>query len=147
MSTGVLLFRLTYVSRSTFRTEPARLDAEVTSILASSRRNNRENGITGALLFNAECFAQTLEGELEHVHATFERIQCDPRHRGTVVLPAGPAAQREFGGWSMAYAGRLDDTSVRFTHVGAEPDPFARTQNAEAILALMRGVALRSELV
>ncbi|MFC7556641.1 BLUF domain-containing protein [Pseudoroseomonas wenyumeiae] len=78
----------------------------LTRILDSSRRNNERDGLTGALLFNDDCFAQVLEGDSAMLHQVFERIQCDLRHRDTVVLEFGPA-EREFGQWSMAYAGRI----------------------------------------
>ena len=140
------LCRLTYVSRNAVGADLEGLEAEVANILAASQRNNSAVGGTGALLFNSECFAQTLEGGMDEVAATFERIQCDDRHRETVILHAGPVAEREFGDWSMAYAGRVEDTKLQFDKLTAKHSTIDRSDNAHSILSLMRGVALRAEI-
>lgn len=103
------LYQLVYCSQNTLDAarlgQRADVDAEIRGILAKSRANNGRDGITGALLFSAGCFAQVLEGSLPAVERTFERIQCDPRHGTVTVLRCAPIAAREFGDWSMAYAG------------------------------------------
>ena len=145
MSQAEQLYRLVYVSRCTRPGDPGWLAAEVESILATSKVNNRSAGVTGALLFSSECFAQALEGPVDEVEATFERIQCDPRHHDTVILQAGPVERREFGAWSMTYAGRIEDQRLRFADLtaGAQADAEA----AGTILDVMQGVVRRSELV
>lgn len=139
------LYGLVYVSRSACPGDAGWLDVEVTNILATSKVNNRQAGVTGGLLFSSECFAQTLEGSMDEVEATFERIQCDPRRHDTVILQAGPVDRRDFGDWSMAYAGRVDDQKLRFAQYtdGAE----RQDGMGETILHLMRGVVRRSEPV
>lgn len=140
------LYRLVYVSRNMLPGDADVADTELAAILAASRRNNEPDGITGALLFNQDCFAQVLEGGLEAVQSTFERIQCDPRHQETVILSAGPVAQREFGQWSMAYAGRTDDPSMRFdrlTDVGSTPPG----EGADQITDMLRHAVVRVALV
>ena len=137
------LYRLVYVSRSVHG--PGGVEAEVASILAASRVNNQRAGITGALLFSTDWFAQTLEGPIDQVTATFERIQCDPRHRGTVILQAGWIEHRDFGAWSMAYTGPVTSDTLQFAQIGTQAsDDAAGTANA--ILDAMRGVVLRSEV-
>lgn len=141
MSEG--LYRLVYVSRSFGLDGPGRMEAAVADILAQSRANNARAGITGALLFSAGLFAQTLEGPMNEVMDTFERIQCDPRHRDTVILHAGRVRERDFGEWSMAYAGRVEDDRLRFAM--PEPGTAHTTEAAGAILTAMRNVVLRAE--
>ena len=109
-----------------------------------SRRNNRRDEITGALLFSEDQFAQVLEGDMEAVMEAFERIQCDPRHRNTVILTNEPAAAREFGDWSMAYAGRVDRASLPVDLSGDAPAAFERSRAADAILTLLRRVVQRA---
>ncbi len=77
--------------------------AALSSILASARRNNQANDITGLLMFNGKRFLQVIEGPADAVEATYARINCDPRHRAQVVLARRTVDQREFGDWSMAY--------------------------------------------
>ena len=61
-------------------------------------------GVTGALLFNEDLFAQVLEGPLEAVEQIFEQIQRDQRHSDVTILESGPAVERDFPEWSMAFA-------------------------------------------
>ena len=60
MSNEAGLYRLIYVSRNAMAGQARQLDEEIGRILASSRRNNARVGVTGALLFSADCFAQAL---------------------------------------------------------------------------------------
>ncbi|WP_430245151.1 BLUF domain-containing protein [Neorhizobium sp. DAR64861/K0K2] len=71
------MYRLVYYSRNHIAHDEAVFASNVDEILAKSRVNNERNEITGALLFNAGCFAQVLEGPLDRVEAAFERIQQD----------------------------------------------------------------------
>jgi len=96
------LFRLVYCSRNTISGQQGDSAMEMAGILAVSRANNARDGVTGALLYSEECFAQVLEGGLDAVGRTFERIQCDPRHSDVVVLQAARAEGRLFGVWDMA---------------------------------------------
>lgn len=104
-SNGQQLCRLVYVSRNRIAGGTAAMRAQVDTILEVSRRNNERDGITGALLFNEHCFAQVLEGDMDRVQATFERIQLDARHDDAIILQCDPAQARLFGDWSMAYEG------------------------------------------
>lgn len=139
------LYRLVYVSRSAGLDGAGRMEAAVADILAQSRANNARAGITGSLLFSAGLFAQTLEGPMDAVTETFERIQCDPRHRDTVILQAGRIGRRDFGEWCMAYAGRIEDDRLRFALVGT-PGTAHASEAAKAILGTMRDVVLRAEV-
>ncbi len=100
------LFRILYCSRNTM--DPASSTAELAEILAAARRNNHERGVTGALLYNAGIFAQTLEGTFEAVQSIFEQIQVDHRHADVVVLEAQTVNARLFGEWAMAFAEPAD---------------------------------------
>ena len=134
------IFRLVYVSRNKLPMQIEAQDEQVERILAASRRNNMPLGITGALLFSADCFAQTLEGPAAAVEALFESIQMDDRHYDSVVLQAGPVEAREFGDWSMAYAGRHDTDRLRFDALTGVPGLVGQGQ----VLGLLRGVVLRA---
>ena len=139
MSSPETVFRLVYVSRSK-PLAPDRQERMVADILAASRRNNADLGITGALLFSADCFAQSLEGSMQAVEALFERIQMDDRHTDAVILGVEPAAEREFGNWSMAYAGHHDDDRMRFDAVSG----MSGSDGVGAVLDTLRGIVLRA---
>lgn len=134
-------FRIVYVSRNLL--DPDAAEAAMREILDVSRRNNVQVGVTGALLFSDDCFAQALEGPLDAVEETFERIQCDLRHNDVVVLEAGPATGREFPDWSMAYAGRCTDDRARFDSM-VGPAGQARDGAGHGIRALLRGAVERA---
>lgn len=101
----ISLYRVLYCSRMCLPYGAERIDEEISRILAASRRNNARGAITGGLLFSEGCFAQVLEGPVDGVAQTFERIQCDQRHREVTVLDAQAIRSRQFPAWSMGFAG------------------------------------------
>ncbi len=135
------VYRLLYCSRNLISGSLAEQEAEVQKILNSSRRNNVREGVTGALLFNGEWFAQVLEGPLAKVEKTFERIQCDARHADVTVLESGSSDEPIFADWSMAYAG-VDEViharlhTVQFERVLEDPSVAAREMH-EFLAALV----------
>lgn len=78
-------FRLIYCSQVAPGLEPAELD----SILASARRRNRRNGVTGSLFFDGYHFVQALEGSSQDVNETFQRLSRDTRHHTVTLLHFG----------------------------------------------------------
>jgi hypothetical protein len=80
----------------------------VTSILASSNKNNPTNGITGVLVVTETQFLQVLEGEFEALNATFERISRDTRHHKVQLISFSEIEERKFGDWGMHGIGLFD---------------------------------------
>lgn len=142
------LYRVLYCSRMLLSREPKALDAEVSQILAASRRNNASSAITGGLLFSEGCFAQVLEGPADAVAQTFERIQCDSRHREVTVLEAGVVPSRYFPDWSMGFSG-----TASLGHLPAASSVAACVSDAmsgdagrmEEMLDMMRAVIVRED--
>ncbi|MFZ5746701.1 MAG: BLUF domain-containing protein [Pseudomonadota bacterium] len=95
------MLQLVYVSTAA---PGAIIDPE--AMLAKARHNNRRDGITGMLFSDGVRFLQAMEGPVEHVQRTFDRIRTDSRHRALVVLSKREIAAREFGDWDMAYYDR-----------------------------------------
>lgn len=94
------LIHLIYASTSSTCATPA----ELAAILATSRRNNTRDGVTGMLLHTGGSFFQVLEGEAAAVDAAFARIAGDERHRDVVTIIRERIHQRAFGEWSMGFA-------------------------------------------
>lgn len=116
------MLQLVYVSSANPREaiDPAR-------ILATSRRNNHRDSITGLLYSDAARFLQVLEGPEAKVEETFARIQADPRHRALVLLSRRTIAAREFGKWDMAHYVPGADADLFIARIsslaaGASPD-------------------------
>jgi hypothetical protein len=123
MTTSTELYRVAYVSRATQALSRAQLD----DLLATAQANNRRDGISGLLVYDAGAFLQVFEGPTDAVEALIRRIERDPRHTSIVVLSAGPVEERYFDGWGMDMANleRVDDTNhdvlrayMRSHHVG-----------------------------
>ena len=92
-----MLVRLTYTSRATEALTAVTMDA----ILASSRKNNPGNGITGVLCTNNYIFLQMLEGGRKEVNETYNRIAADKRHQDVQILNFEEITERKFAVWSM----------------------------------------------
>jgi len=137
MTTSPDLVRLVYISRNL--ASPAESMATVLDILAAARRRNPAMGVTGALLFSEDCFAQSLEGPMAAVEALFEHIQMDERHDQVVLLEAGPISQRDFGDWSMGFAGHRTDAALRFEALVATP-----SQSGGRVLDVLRDTVGRT---
>jgi len=87
------IYKILYCSKNLIEGEHAKQDAEISQILQAARRNNKEQNVTGALLFNSSYFAQALEGPKLAIEQIFEKIQRDPRHGEVTVLSSQPAVR------------------------------------------------------
>ncbi len=137
------IYRIVYCSRNALRNSGDEQLKEVRKILFTSRKNNSACGITGALLFNSDCFAQVLEGPLEAVEATFERIQRDLRHEDVVVLETCYAAVRDFPDWSMAFSGPESRQNDAFAEFSVAQALFNPSQAAAEIREMLGSLVLQ----
>ena len=60
-------------------------DAMLGGILDAARRNNRRDGITGALICRHDIYLQLLEGEDAPIQAAYERIARDDRNQRPIA--------------------------------------------------------------
>jgi Sensors of blue-light using FAD len=97
------MHRLSYHSHALARS-PAALDAIYTRAVTF----NAAAGITGALLFLDDRWAQILEGDQAAITGLFDRITRDPRHDHVTFDYLIETEGRLFPGWSMA---RITDDS------------------------------------
>ena len=94
------LVRLLYVSDLS----PGTRATEVARIVASSRRHNAGDGITGLLIFDGDRFCQYVEGPPAVMTALRERLDADPRHtRLEALLEGAFAGPRRFSDWRLGY--------------------------------------------
>lgn len=73
----------------------------IDEILASSHKYNSESGVTGLLIFGSEVYLQFLEGPLQELDETFNRIEIDKRHTEIRILRVGLTDRRLFASWRM----------------------------------------------
>jgi hypothetical protein len=95
--------RIVYVSRSTLPSLSA--DAEVRSLVESARSKNATLGITGALIFTGDHFAQIIEGPDAQIDGLMAQVLHDPRHHSIQHFEDLDVPGRHFATWSLAYQG------------------------------------------
>ena len=75
---------------------------DLKDILALSINNNRENKVSGCLIYYKDRFFQILEGPKSDVLKTMERIKVDSRHHSIETIFQGIRSGRNFEEWSLA---------------------------------------------
>ena len=93
------LKRVVYVSKKTDVS-----DTTLRDIIASSKKNNPEEGVTGCLLSGSNSFLQLLEGPADFVDTLYSKISIDNRHGNVVTLCDEKIDKRLFLSWSMKLA-------------------------------------------
>ncbi len=76
-------------------------DVSISDILKSSQNNNKNDGITGALIFREDIYLQFLEGPENKVDKTFNKIAFDPRHKNVLKLKEDITDRKLFASWAM----------------------------------------------
>lgn len=138
------LLQLMYTSTA----NPELTFKELDEMLAKARRFNRENNITGMLVFSQGTILQVIEGTSQQVNALYARIQKDPRHRDVELVQAGTIQERMFSRWTMNFVS-LDENftperrSVLLKHSAGQfqPSKMGSAQCLELMVALEPKVA------
>jgi hypothetical protein len=139
------IHRLIYYSRNNAAGSPETMAVTIQSILAAARRNNASVGVTGALMFNAGCFAQVLEGPKAAVEHTFERIQQDERHGDVSVLTFGPVADRSFDRWSMGFVGESVADAEQYGNIANQSGYDPSRMTGDALFATLQRLMREEE--
>ena len=101
-----MLVELLYCSVSE---TPQLTNVDLDHILASARRRNLAENITGMLLYYRGEFVQILEGEKKSVENMYEKfIGPDPRHTALNKVHQNTISHRSFSEWSMGFVGAAE---------------------------------------
>jgi hypothetical protein len=104
--------------------------ADVDSIIATSRRRNRIQRITGVLVFGSGVFFQWIEGPKAEVMSLVKMIEADDRHEMMVTLSTDEEIrERIFPTWDMELVDAEDIQEVL-------QDALQTTQDERSIVAL-----------
>ncbi|MFC4291726.1 BLUF domain-containing protein [Sphingorhabdus arenilitoris] len=103
-----MFLRLLYISTADKNSKDS---DQIRALTAAAAERNKQNGLTGLLIFDGYRFMQYLEGEETRVRETFQRIKADKRHFAVVTLSEKFGEERQFEQWDMA---------LRFTNDIAE---------------------------
>ena len=110
-------------------------EANTDNILATSRKNNTETNVTGALISRSDLYFQFLEGPIESVDATFKRIKLDTRHSEIHKVKEDLTNRRLFASWAM----REDPVHTwMWTREEIKNDLLARIEPGEAFATFER---------
>jgi hypothetical protein len=101
--------------------------------------------VTGALMFNAGCFAQVLEGPRPAIEAIFERIQQDERHGEVSLLAFDPAPARAFAQWSMGFVGARVNDAARYGVLVQDSGFTPARMSGDALFETLHRLALEEE--
>ena len=132
------LYRLVYMSQCRLPADDGTYADTIDTLLRWSRDWNGSHEITGALLFSSGYFAQVLEGPPLELKGLIGNIICDSRHRGLRLLECGPAPERLFGNWSMAYTDGTEQFDLLAVDVLGSP----KTSHGAAILGMLRDLVM-----
>lgn len=124
-----------YVSRSTQPSAVANVCVE--KIVATSLARNPDLGLTGALLFTGEYFAQVLEGSAASIDHLMASVAKDPRHDQLIVVAREPIVARRFSHWSMAYSGPSQFVARHVTRLLNDPAPAQKGRSVDWLNDLM----------
>ena len=76
-------------------------DTVLDDILVQSKKNNKKNQITGALICRADLYLQYLEGPPNKIDSVYSKIKIDGRHRDVILLEEAKSKRRLFANWEM----------------------------------------------
>ena len=105
-----MLVELLYCSVSV---APKLTDEDLNHILASARRRNLAEDITGMLIYHRGEFVQILEGENKSVANVYGKfIGSDLRHTAINKVQENTISHRSFHEWSMGFVGTPEIESL-----------------------------------
>lgn len=130
------MIRLIYFSTSNLESDPLAPLASLQALIWQAMRNNVSRGITGALLYDGERFAQVVEGWRDDVDALFRRIQQDSRHEAVTLIQRDAVRRRAFPRWSAMYVDPAEDDYVTLAQTA--PLCPAVKDDPSSLLALLR---------
>jgi len=98
-----MLVELLYCSISV---APQLTNVDIGQLLASARRRNLAEGVTGMLIYHQGEFVQILEGRKQSVENLYKKfIDTDSRHTRINKEQENPISHRRFNEWSMGFVG------------------------------------------
>jgi hypothetical protein len=88
-------------------------DAQLDRLLEKARFRNKQNSITGMLLYSDGSFLQVIEGPSSKIIDTFALIKKDQQHHNIKVLFEEPIQERNFEEWTMSFRRLSSDELVK----------------------------------
>jgi hypothetical protein len=102
---------ITYVSTAMRAMNPQDLEA----LLTAARDFNRDNAITGVLLYSGSNFMQCFEGPDDAVQSVYARVLGSSKHKDVTVMMDEPIERRAFNDWLMGSAKATDSELLKLS--------------------------------
>lgn len=93
-----MLIQLIYASAA----HPGLSAAELSAIANQACARNRQQNLTGMLVYHDGAFLQVLEGDKLAIDPLYKQIEQDPRHSHIRLIARREIEEREFADWDMA---------------------------------------------
>lgn len=98
-------------------------DEEIAKILAACKKNNKDQDITGVLLYSDTHFVQYLEGAYSNIISLYDHIKKDDRHKNAVMISSSAIKERSFPSWQMG-AKKFDNITYQTNMDAADKKVF-----------------------
>lgn len=85
---------------------------ELADIALGAHEFNRQNRITGLLVYIGEHFLQVIEGTRGRIEHLYKKIESDPRHTNVLEILNQPISERSFSNWSMGVLDLSSDSNT-----------------------------------
>ncbi|WP_423147368.1 BLUF domain-containing protein [Rubrolithibacter danxiaensis] len=134
------LHTLLYVSTATEKLS----DQELTDILAISRKNNTNMGITGIMIYGNGNIMQLLEGEKQALDNLYQKLKQDHRHFGLTKLLDKKIDSRSFESWSMGFkaASKKEYASLEGVFNPSDSDTLTNlTSTSDTVISIIKHFA------
>lgn len=92
------------------------LQHEIDHLLLSTSFFNRQNEITGVLLYNTGLFFQYFEGSPNAVDLVYERIKKDENHQLLIEILNEPIENRQCDDWCMGFCKKPNSFIQELAH-------------------------------
>lgn len=141
------IYQVAYISKNTVDKNQSDVKNEIKDILNVARKNNKELGITGALLYSGGYFCQVLEGEKDKVEKLIKTIQSDNRHKEINILSGEFVTNRTFAEWDMAFAGIEEKMRFDIFGIKNSKDELAVKQSGQMLLQTLENLIKHQEIL
>ncbi len=141
------LYRISYISKNIIDESSLGLEQQIKNILVTARRNNRQSGVTGALLYSGGFFCQVIEGTKEDLDKVFANILADTRHTDIIVLSNDLVSKRLFSAWDMAFAGFEDKVRFNIADMKNSKNDIELEKNGKALISILESTVVHNEIL
>ena len=127
-------YQLLYISRASDNMS----DDSLIDLMSTCSSFNKDNNITGMLLYINNKFIQVLEGDKNKVNELIDNIRKDSRNNDLYILRQSDVENKEFNDWSMG---------VKLSDDNKASSDLVDIENTDAIKKLLSGDSAAKQML